>query len=69
VFGSVVHGDTHARSDVHFLVDMGRGRSLFDLGAPLMDLSDLLDQEVDVVTEKGLRERLRARVLAEATPL
>jgi predicted nucleotidyltransferase len=69
VFGSVVHGDTHASSDVDFLVDMERGRSLLDLGALLMDLSDLLDQEVDVVTEKGLRERLRGRVLAEATPL
>lgn len=34
-----------------------------------MDLQDLLDCRVDVVTEKGLRERLRARVLKEAVPL
>jgi predicted nucleotidyltransferase len=54
---------------VDFLVDMERGRSLLDLGALLMDLADLLDQDVDVVTEKGLRDRLRPRVLAEAQPL
>ncbi|MHB8492072.1 MAG: nucleotidyltransferase family protein [Solirubrobacteraceae bacterium] len=69
VFGSAVRGDTHAASDVDFLVDMERGRSLLDLGALLMDLADLLDQDVDVVTEKGLRDRLRPRVLAEAQPL
>ncbi len=69
VFGSVLHGDTHPGSDVDLLVDLEHGRSLLDLGALLMDLTDLLDHEVDVVTENGLRERLRPRVIAEAVPL
>lgn len=69
VFGSVVRGDARAISDVDFLVDMDSGRSLLDLGALLMDLGDLLGREVDVVTEKGLRARLRPRVLAEAEQL
>jgi len=69
VFGSVVRHDADDRSDVDFLVDMDEGRSLFDLGGLLMDLSDLLACEVDVVTEKGLRERIRARALHEAQPL
>ena len=34
-----------------------------------MDLQDLLGQNVDVVTERGLRERIRERVLKEAVPL
>ena len=34
-----------------------------------MDLSLLLDRPVDVVTEAGLRERIRSRVLREARPL
>jgi uncharacterized protein len=34
-----------------------------------MDLQDLLGRDVDVVTEKGLRERIRERVLREAIPL
>ena len=69
VFGSVVRQDADDRSDVDFLVDMDEGRSLFDLGGLLMDLSDLLACKVDVITEKGLRERVRARVLGEAQPL
>ena len=69
VFGSVARGDADGRSDVDFLVEMELGRSLFDMGELLMDLQDLLGVEVDVVTEKGLRERIRPRVLAEAKPL
>ena len=45
------------------------GRSLFDLGGLLMDLQDLLGHKVDVVTERGLRERIRERVLREAKSL
>ncbi len=69
VFGSVARGDAGAKSDVDFLVDLEPGRSLFDLGGLLMDLQDLLGRTVDVVTEKGLRQRIRDRVLEEARPL
>lgn len=48
---------------------MEANRSLFDLGGLLMELQDLLGCQVDVVTEKGLRERIRERVLSEAVPL
>lgn len=41
----------------------------FDLGGLLMDLQALLGRRVDVVTEKGLRQRIRKRVLKEAVPL
>jgi predicted nucleotidyltransferase len=34
-----------------------------------MDLQDLLEHEVDIVTENGLRPRIRERVLREAVPL
>ncbi len=69
VFGSVVRDEAEVASDVDFLVEMEPGRSLLDLGGLLMDLQDLLGCPVDVVTYKGLRERLRPRVLAEARPL
>ena len=48
---------------------MEPGRSLFDLGGLLMDLEKLLNTKVDVVTERGLKERIRERVLSEALPL
>lgn len=69
VFGSVARGEAGPESDIDFLVELEPGRSLFDLGGLLMELQKLLACKVDVVTEKGLRERIRRRVLREAVPL
>jgi uncharacterized protein len=69
VFGSVVRGDNRPGSDVDFLVDMEPGRTLLDLSGLVLDLEGLLGTSVDVVTETGLRSRIRERVLAEAVPL
>jgi hypothetical protein len=69
VFGSVARGDATLDSDIDILVDLESGRSLFDLGGLLVDLQNLLGRNVDVVTEKGLRDRIRPRVLKEAMPL
>lgn len=69
VFGSVARGEDDAASDVDLLVTMEPGRSLLDLGGLIVDLQRLLGRPVDVVTEKGLRERIRERVLREAVPL
>ena len=69
IFGSVARGEADSESDIDLLVDMEPGRSLFDLGGLLMDLQDLLGCSVDVVTEDGLRDRIRERVLKEAIAL
>jgi predicted nucleotidyltransferase len=69
VFGSVARGEADERSDVDFLVEMRSGRSLLDLGGLLVDLQELLGKRVDVVTERGLKARIRDRVLREAVPL
>jgi predicted nucleotidyltransferase len=69
VFGSVARGDADADSDVDFLVDFEQGRSLLDLAGLLVDLEDLLGHRVDVVTEPGLKARIRQRVLAEAVAI
>jgi uncharacterized protein len=69
VFGSAARGEADAASDVDFLVDLEPGRSLLDLGGLLVDLEKLLGCKVDVVTAKGLRKRIRERVLNEAISL
>jgi predicted nucleotidyltransferase len=69
VFGSAARGEADELSDIDFLVRMMPGRSLFDLGALLMDLQDLLGRRVDVVTERGLTPRMRDRVLRDAVPV
>jgi hypothetical protein len=69
VFGSVAEGSADEASDIDFLVDLEPGRSLLDLGGLLMDLRDLLGRNVDVVTEAGLRDRIRQSVLDQAVSL
>ena len=69
LFGSAVRGDDVDSSDLDFVVELEPGRSLLDLGGLQVDLERLLGCAVDVVTVKGLRERIRARVLEEAVPL
>jgi predicted nucleotidyltransferase len=69
VFGSVARGEADAESDIDLLVDMEPGRSLLDLSGLLIDLEDLLGCNVDVITERGLRDRIRERVLREAIAL
>lgn len=69
VFGSVARGEADEKSDIDFLVELEPGRTLFDLGGLLMDLRDLLGRDVDVVTERGLKTRIRTRVLQEAVAL
>lgn len=69
IFGSVARGEADENSDLDILVDLEPGRSLFDLGGLLMDLQELLGYQVDVMTERGLKARIREQVLAEAVPL
>ena len=69
VFGSVARGEATAQSDVDFLVELERGRSLLDHAALMVDLEDLLDRRVDVATERGLKPRVRERILTEAVRL
>ena len=69
VFGSVARGESRPDSDIDFLVKLEAGRSLLDLARLLRELQSLLGLPVDVVTEKGLRPRIRPQVLKDARPL
>jgi uncharacterized protein len=69
VFGSVSRNEDDSDSDLDLLVEMEQGRSLFDLGGLSVELNELLACHVDVVTEAGLKERIRDHVIAEAIPL
>ena len=66
VFGSMVRGEANQASDIDFLVEMEPGRSLLDLGGLQVELESLLGRRVDVVTVRGLKARIRDRVLREA---
>lgn len=69
VFDSVLHGDDTESSDLDLLVDPLPGATLLDLGGLQAELEDLLGVPVDVRTPKGLPEKFRTEVLAEAQPV
>jgi len=69
IFGSVARGEADEHSDVDILVDAGPHRSPFFPSGLVMDLQKIIGRRVDVVTAKGLRSRIRERVLNEAVPL
>jgi uncharacterized protein len=69
LFGSIARGDATPESDVDILVELEPGRNLLDLSGLLLDLQDLLDCKVDVVTEKALYWYIRDKVLQEAISL
>ena len=69
IFGSMARGDADDASDVDLLVTLPPRRSGLALGAPLLDIQDLLGRRVEVVTEGSLHTTLRERVLEETQVL
>lgn len=69
VFGSVVHGNDVDGSDLDILVDPTADTSLMDVAYIQVKLEKLLGIPVDVLTPKGLPEKFRHIVLAEAMPV
>ena len=70
VFGSVARGEETPNSDIDFLVDYDLAKiSPWFPGGLLADLEDLLGCKVDIVTEKGLHDLIRERILTEAIKL
>ena len=69
IFGSVARGEADDESDIDLLVEMDPDRSLMDHAALWLALQDLLGPKVDVVSDRGIKPRIRDRVLREAVPL
>jgi predicted nucleotidyltransferase len=69
VFGSVANGIIDKNSNIDFLVNMEKGRCLFDLGGLLVDLQQLFERNVNVVAENSLHWYIKDRILSEARPI
>jgi len=69
VFGSMARGDAGPQSDIDLLVEVGPDPSPWFPGGLVAELEELLGRRVQVVTERGLDDLLRDRVLEEAIPL
>ena len=68
VFGSALHGDDTAESDLDLLVEPTAQTTLMDIGAIRYELKQLLDREVEVLTPNGLPARFRERALQRPLP-
>ncbi len=69
IFGSAVRGEAGPESDVDFLVDASPETSPWFPAGLIIDLEDILDRKVHVVTEKAVHWYIRNGVLKEAKPL
>ena len=63
MFGSMARGDARPDSDVDLLVDVGLDPSAWFPGGLVAELEELLGRRLQIVTERGLDELLRDRVL------
>ena len=66
VFGSALHGNDTAESDLDLLVEPTAQTTLMDIGAIRFELKQLLGMDVDVLTSNGLPASFREQVLREA---
>jgi uncharacterized protein len=69
VFGSVARGEAVETSDVDLLVAPGPDTTLFDLSGFALEIEEIVGRHVDVATPRGLKARIRDRVIAEAVAL
>ena len=66
VFGSALHGDDTADSDLDLLVEPTAQTTLLDIGAIRFELKQLLGMNVDVLTPNSLPASFREQVLRES---
>jgi uncharacterized protein len=67
LFGSTARNEARETSDLDLLFDYDPSSSfsLFDQAGLMLDLSDRLGSKVDLVSLRGLRPQLKARVMDE----
>jgi len=65
LFGSVARGDNNPDSDVDILVELPKGKSLFDLADLRERLQLALGKKVDIGTYSSIKPFLKDRILDE----
>jgi len=65
IFGSYSRGDFKKNSDIDILVQLAKGKSLFDLVRLEKQLQKELGKKVDLITYNSLHPLLKERILKE----
>ena len=66
VFGSVLHGEDTEDSDLDLLVEPTSETTLMDVAKIQVEVANLLNVSVEVLTPNALPDKFRAQVLTEA---
>lgn len=70
VFGSTARGDARADRDIDILYSLRPGVRLgWEIEDLVTELSEIFGRQVDLVAQRGIHERLRESVLADAKDL
>lgn len=62
IFGSYARNEDTPQSDIDLLVDFPEQVTLFDLGGMKVELSEMLNRPIDIVTERGLNSRIKEHI-------
>ena len=65
LFGSITKGEATEKSDIDLLVEFEGRKSLLDLVGLKLELEELLEREVDILTYRSLHPLLKERILDE----
>jgi uncharacterized protein len=65
IFGSFARGEQKKTSDIDILVKLPEEKSLFDLIGLKLDLEDILNKKVDVLTYDSIHPLLKNIILDE----
>lgn len=65
LFGSIVTGKMNEKSDVDILVEIPKGKSLFDVMDIQFELEDVLKRDVDLVEYHLIKPRLRPYIMKD----
>ncbi len=66
IFGSVARGENQSGSDIDFMVEF-EGGSTLDKYVDLLDfLESVFQEDIDLVTKKGVRPELQERIYSES---
>lgn len=69
LFGSYIRGEDTKKSDIDILVDLPRGKTLFDLVDLKTNLEEKLKKKVDIVTYEGIHPLLKDSILNSQYPI
>lgn len=65
IFGSFARGKSKAKSDIDLLVKFKRAKSLLDLVGLQLELEEILNKKVDVLTYNSIHPLLKRNILKE----